>query len=65
MRVGATMLETIALAEEAIQAARPAAEADPFRPVCHFRPPAQWMNDICGALYHEGYYHIFYQFNPF
>ncbi len=23
------------------------------------------MNDICGALWHEGWYHIFYQFNPF
>jgi len=48
-----------------MQAARPLAEADPYRPVFHFRAPAQWMNDICGALYHEGYYHIFYQLNPF
>jgi len=23
------------------------------------------MNDICGAIYHNGYHHIFYQSNPF
>jgi sucrose-6-phosphate hydrolase SacC (GH32 family) len=41
------------------------ADKDPTRPVYHFRPPAQWMNDICGAIYYEGYYHAFYQYNPF
>jgi beta-fructofuranosidase len=49
----------------AVQAAIPMAEKDPTRPVYHFRPPAQWMNDICGAIYHNGYYHIFYQYDPF
>ena len=49
----------------AVRAAIPQASADPTRPVCHFRPPAQWMNDICGAIYHNGYYHIFYQYDPF
>ncbi len=52
-------------ARAAVQAAVPQAAKDPFRPVCHFRPPAQWMNDICGAIYHKGFYHIFYQYNPF
>ena len=23
------------------------------------------MNDICGAIYYRGYYHIFYQYDPF
>mgnify|MGYP001828081532 CR=1 FL=1 len=50
-------------------AAREAAVAraakDPARPMFHFRPPARWMNDICGAIYHNGYHHIFYQSNPF
>jgi len=55
----------IAQAMEAVRAAIPKAAKDPTRPVYHFRPPAQWMNDICGALYHKGNYHIFYQFNPF
>jgi sucrose-6-phosphate hydrolase SacC (GH32 family) len=24
---------------------------DRTRPVFHFRPPAQWMNDVCGAFF--------------
>ncbi len=49
----------------AVEAAIPMAQSDPTRPVYHFRPPAQWMNDICGAIYYKGHYHIFYQYNPF
>ncbi len=52
-------------AEACVRAAIPRAERDPTRPVYHFRPPSQWMNDICGAIYHNGYYHAFYQYNPF
>ncbi len=52
-------------AQAAVDAAIPLAEKDPTRPSYHFRPPAQWMNDICGAIYYGGYYHIFYQYNPF
>lgn len=40
----------------AVEAAVPQAAKDPTRPVYHFRPPAQWMNDICGAIYHQGYH---------
>lgn len=65
MSIGKTPAETIALAEAVIRKAMPAAERDPFRPVFHFRAPARWMNDICGALTHEGTYHIFYQHSPF
>ncbi len=65
MPIGQTMPETIARADEAMRAAEPVAAADPLRPVFHFRPSAQWMNDICGVLWHEGWHHIFYQFNPF
>ena len=55
----------ITKAMEAVRAATAKAAKDPTRPVYHFRPPAQWMNDICGAIYYKGYYHIFYQLNPF
>jgi hypothetical protein len=65
MTIGHTMTDTITRAAQAVRAAEPLAAVDPLRPVFHFRPPAQWMNDICGALWHEGWYHIFYQFNPF
>ncbi|MBC8374191.1 MAG: hypothetical protein H8E53_11390, partial [Planctomycetes bacterium] len=49
----------------AIDAAKARAAKDPTRPVYHFLPPAQWMNDICGAIYHKGMYHTFYQLNPY
>jgi beta-fructofuranosidase len=49
----------------AIQEAVLLAEADPTRPVYHFRAPARWINDPNGPLYYNGYYHIFYQQNPF
>jgi len=55
----------IGKARAAVQAAIPKAAQDRTRPVYHFRPPAQWMNDICGAIHYKGYYHIFYQYNPF
>lgn len=49
----------------AVKAATPKAQADPLRPVYHFRPPAQWMNDLNGPIWYKGYYHIFYQHNPY
>lgn len=51
---------TQALNRAAAQAAR-----DPLRPVYHFRPPAQWMNDPNGTIYVDGVYHLFYQLNPY
>ena len=50
---------------QAVQEAIPQAEADPMRPVFHFRPPARWMNDPNGTMYHKGWYHVFYQHHPF
>ncbi|WP_178024411.1 GH32 C-terminal domain-containing protein [uncultured Paenibacillus sp.] len=34
------------------------------KPVYHFTPPANWMNDPNGLLVYEGQYHLFYQYNP-
>ena len=35
-----------------------------FRPQFHFSPKEKWMNDPNGLVYHEGVYHLFYQYYP-
>ena len=59
------MNPSLTRATEAVTAAVPRAEQDPLRPVYHFRPPAQWMNDPNGTIFAGGYFHLFYQFNPY
>ncbi|GAC1538074.1 MAG: glycoside hydrolase family 32 protein [Herpetosiphon sp.] len=38
--------------------------SDPHRPVYHFMPEANWMNDPNGLIQWNGRYHLFYQYNP-
>ena len=35
------------------------------RPLYHFRPPANWMNDPNGPIQWKGQYHLFYQHHPY
>ena len=35
---------------------------DEFRPLYHFQPPVNWMNDPNGTIYWNGWYHLFYQY---
>jgi fructan beta-fructosidase len=39
-------------------------EKEQFRPQFHFTPEANWMNDPNGLVYHNGNYHLFYQYYP-
>jgi sucrose-6-phosphate hydrolase SacC (GH32 family) len=57
--------EGLALAMASLEGARHRAEADPGRPVFHVLPPALWNNDPNGPIFYNGYYHLFYQLNPF
>lgn len=63
-------LSAAALALTALQA-MPAAAAeddDPagqeYRPLVHFTPERNWMNDPNGMVYVDGTYHLFFQHNP-
>ena len=59
------MRSEIQQATQAIRNAIQNAEGDPYHPRYHFTAPANWMNDPNGTIYHDGEYHLFYQFNPY
>ncbi len=52
-------------AEASVAAAAPRAAADPNRPGMHVLAAANWINDPNGLMYYKGYYHVFFQHNPY
>ncbi|WP_353081715.1 GH32 C-terminal domain-containing protein [Tessaracoccus lapidicaptus] len=45
-------------------AAEHSAGQEPYRPAYHWSPEHNWMNDPNGLVYHDGVYHMYYQYNP-
>ncbi|MFE0332471.1 glycosyl hydrolase, partial [Streptomyces sp. NPDC058960] len=37
---------------------------DSHFPAVHLRPPVNWINDPNGLVFHDGYYHVYFQYNP-
>jgi beta-fructofuranosidase len=37
---------------------------DPHFPATHLRPPSHWVNDPNGLVFHDGHYHVYFQYNP-
>ncbi|CAH0719661.1 unnamed protein product, partial [Brenthis ino] len=50
--------------EEYIQTAKKKVN-EKWRPLYHVAPPVGWMNDPNGFSYHNGEYHLFYQYYPY
>jgi fructan beta-fructosidase len=50
--------------ETAVVATTDSLYGEPHRPQVHFSPPEKWMNDPNGMVYHDGNYHLFYQYFP-
>ena len=49
---------------ERFRSSRESLAKDPYRPIFHFSPPENIINDPNGLCEWNGFYHLFYQFKP-
>lgn len=52
------------ICENGICVLAPQTSDTPCREICHFTPPCGWLNDPNGLCWHDGWYHLYYQFYP-
>ncbi len=57
--------EILAKADQAVAQTAATLGDDPQRPAYHLFTAANWINDPNGPCYYNGYWHMFFQHNPF
>ena len=60
-----TYAEILAKANQAVAKTAASVNEDPQRPSYHLMTAANWINDPNGPFYHDGYWHMFFQHNPY
>ncbi len=60
-----TYAQILAEANQAVADTAAKIGSDPQRPRYHLMTAANWINDPNGPVYHDGYWHMFFQHNPY
>ena len=60
-----TYAEILAKANQAVAETAASVHEDPQRPGYHLMTAANWINDPNGPVYYDGYWHMFFQHNPY